>query len=362
MTARAAVDVQGVRGRLRSDGLGMTLFHEHIFVDNRARAPRPPRENAPDQAMWSQEMNPGLMADLRYKPMACEDNCVLNDLTAAIDELNYFTEVGGRTIIEQTPIGAGRKLEPLVRVAEATGLNIIAGTGYYLEVMHPRHLRTVSVGDIAEGMIDDIVNGQDGIKCGLIGEIGISPDFTGAERRVLQGAALAHHATGVPISVHLPGWHRLGHEILDCLESGGVSGSSVVLSHMNPSVTDCKYQLSLAQRGAYLSFDMFGIDWYFGHTGFQAPSDSLVAEGVVALYQAGAGEQILLSGDTFLKMQLRKYGGLGYDHVPLRVLPMLQRIGMSESEAAGLLGTNPGRVFESSAQNAAPASGRTWTS
>lgn len=123
------------------------------------------------------------------------------------------------------------------------------------------------------------------------------------------------------LSVHLPGWNRHGHEVLDILEDEGVNPSAVVLSHMNPCVADMEYQRSLARRSTWLSFDMLGTDWYFGHLDTQAPSDDAVARGIAGLYSEGFGHQLLISCDTFLKMQLRRYGGPGYDHVPQRFVP-----------------------------------------
>lgn len=345
-TGGPPVQVQCLDRAVPSDRLGMTLFHEHIFSDNRGRAPRPDRGDREAWELWNAPMEPRLAARLRVDPMACLDNCVLEDVSEAVDELGYFVRAGGSTIVDQTPIGAGRSLPQLARVADATGLNIVAGTGYYLETMHPQELRSLSVQQIGERMIGDLTVGEGGLRCGLIGEIGISADFTAAEKLVLRAAGMAQSATGVPLSVHLPGWHRYGHRVLDCLEEEGVPPECVVLSHMNPSAGDVDYHLSLAERGASLSFDMIGIDWYFAQTGFQAPSDMAVAEAVVEVWRAGFGSRILLSGDTFLKMQLRRYGGPGYDHTPARFLPRLIRLGMDAAEVDDLVRKNPGCVFE----------------
>jgi phosphotriesterase-related protein len=293
------------------------------------------------EAALSMEM----LARLRYEPLLCKDNCVLDDVDLATVEVERYRTAGGRTIVDQTPIGTGRDVAGLRTVAERTGLTIIASAGYYIERLHPAHLRPLGVDDIAASLIAEVVTGTDGVRSGVLGEMGVSADFTSEERRVLQAAGRAHQETGVPISVHLPGWNRYGHEVLDVLEREGVEPSSIVLSHMNPSVADTSYQRSLAQRGAWLSFDMLGIDWYFGHQDTQAPSDAEVARAVADLYIAGFGEQLLISCDTFLKMQLHRFGGFGYDHVPLRFVPRLQRLGLTESDTTVLTVRNPANVF-----------------
>ncbi|MGH2834559.1 MAG: hypothetical protein ACRDK2_17445 [Solirubrobacteraceae bacterium] len=82
---------------------------------------------------------------------------------------------------------------------------------------------------------------------------------------------------------------------------------------------DVDYQMRLAGRGARLGYDLFGIDWYFPEApqteAFQSPSDEQMARAVAGLVEAGVADQLLLSCDTFSKMQLVRYGGCGYAHV-----------------------------------------------
>ena len=59
------------------------------------------------------------------------------------------------------------------------------------------------------------------MRIGLIGEIGVSADFTPEEEKSLRGAARAQRRTGLPLMVHLPGWFRHGLRVLDIVERGG---------------------------------------------------------------------------------------------------------------------------------------------
>ena len=45
-------------------------------------------------------------------------------------------------------------------------------------------------------------------------------------------------AASVPLMVHLPGWERLAHRVLDVVGEEGVDPRHVVLCHMNPSQHD----------------------------------------------------------------------------------------------------------------------------
>ncbi len=60
-----------------------------------------------------------------------------------------------------------------------------------------------------ERILTDLRDGEDGVRPGIIGEIGVSADFTPAEQVSLRGALAAQVETGLPVQVHLPGWFRL---------------------------------------------------------------------------------------------------------------------------------------------------------
>lgn len=345
----APVVVQTVAGPVDPDRLGVTLFHEHVFTDNRGRASLPRAGDVEGTGMADAPVSIEMLGRLHYEPLLCRDNCVLDDVFLAVEETARFKAAGGTTIIDQTPMGIGRNVAGLRKVAETTGLTVIASAGYYTAALHPPALADLDIDQVAERLVHEVSAGTEGVRAGLIGEIGISAAFTDAERRVLRAAGRAQTATGVPLSVHLPGWNRYAHEVLDELEAQGVDPAAVVLSHMNPSVGDREYQNAVAARGAWLSFDMLGIDWYFGHQDTQSPCDAEVAQAIVSLWDGGFGSQLLISCDTFLKMQLHRFGGYGYDHVPLRFLPRLHRLGMSCTDTDVLVVDNPAAVFRAAA-------------
>ena len=130
------------------------------------------------------------------------------------------------------------------------------------------------------------------MRIGLIGEIGVSSDFTEDERKSLRGAARAQARTGLPLMVHLPGWFRLGHAVLDLAEAEGADPSRTILCHMNPSWDDQAYQRSLAARGAFIEYDMIGMDYFYADQGVQCPSDDEAAQGILALIEAGFADRI----------------------------------------------------------------------
>src|SRR5690242_875065 len=104
--------------------------------------------------------------------------------------------------------------------------------------------------------------------------------------------------------VHLPGWFRVGHRVLDIVAEEGADLRHTVLCHMNPSGGEVEYQVALAERGAFLEYDMIGMDFWYADQGVQCPSDEDNAAAIMRLIARGCLERVLLSQDVFLKMML----------------------------------------------------------
>ena len=67
---------------------------------------------------------------------------------------------------------------------------------------------------------------------------------------------------------------------------------------------------------------------------------------VLTLIGEGCIGQILLGGDVCMKTHLHAYGGKGYDHVPVRFLPLLRRHGVSEDDIHSMTVLNPARLLD----------------
>jgi phosphotriesterase-related protein len=341
--------VMTVNGPIPSADLGVTLMHEHLQNDC--------------SCWWHPPTDPGraylvdgpvrieILSELRQDPFVNKHNIALDDLDLCIDEVRAFADAGGRTVVDPTCRGIGRDPVALRRIAAETGLNIVMGSGYYLASSMPDTVARLSVDDIADEIVAEALLGTDGTdaRIGLIGEIGVSSDFTAEEEKSLRGAARAQARTGLPLMVHLPGWFRHGHRVLDVVEAEGANLSHTILCHMNPSHADWTYQRTLAERGAFIEFDMIGMDYFYADQQVQCPSDDAVALAILRLADAGHLDRVLLSQDVFLKMMLTRYGGNGYAFVQRHFLPRLARHGMDAASCAALLTTNPRRVFDATA-------------
>lgn len=335
--------VMTVTGPIDVAALGVTLPHEHILNDCRCWW-NPPKE--PDRRHLATEpVHIGILGELRQDPFVNLDNCALDDEPLAIAELLAFKHAGGATVVDPTCRGIGRDPQALVRISRATGLNIVMGAGYYLHSSHPPELARMSADDVADQIVAEAHEGIDGVRIGLIGEIGVSAAFTDAERKSLIGAARAQRRTGLPLMVHLPGWFRLGLEVLDIVAGEGGDLRHTVLCHMNPSWMDADYQQACAARGAFIEYDMIGMDFFYADQQVQCPSDDEAAGAIGRLIAAGFGDRILLSQDVFLKMMLSRYGGNGYAFVLRHFVPRLRRHGIAEAAIRTMLVDNPRALF-----------------
>ena len=345
MTLSFEPSVMTVLGPVPRDRLGITLMHEHILNDCSCwwRGHEPAFTSPIRDVPITAEM----LSQLRHDPFANLQNCALDDEALAVRELMLFAAEGGATVVDPTCKGIGRNPEALTRIARKTGLNIIMGAGYYLHSSHPAYLTDMEERDITEELVAEADQGvgPGRTRIGLIGEIGVSSEFTDAEKKVLRGAAVASAETGLPLMIHLPAWFRLAHDVLDIVEACGQSLDRVILCHMNPSGRDASYQRSLADRGAYLEYDMIGMDYWYADQGVQCPSDEDNAAAIAGLFADGYGSHVLLSQDVFIKMMLCAFGGNGYAHVQRHFLPRLLRHGLSETDLAMLTVDTPHRAL-----------------
>lgn len=341
--------VMTVNGPIAAEALGITLMHEHILNDCRCwwHAPKTPERQYLAGGFVCME----ILGELKQDPFVNKHNITLDDEPLAISELRAFANAGGQTVVEPTCRGIGRNPLALRRIAKAAGLNVVMGAGYYLGSSHPAEVADMTVGDIANEIVREAVEGVDGtdVKIGLIGEIGVSSDFTAEEEKSLRGAAQAQVRTGLPLMVHLPGWFRLGHRVLDVVAQEGADIRHTVLCHMNPSHDDFSYQSELAARGAFIEYDMIGMDFFYADQQVQCPSDEEAARAIVRLAEAGYLDRVLLSHDVFLKMMLTRYGGNGYAYVLRHFLPRLKRHGLDETALDQMMRANPRAVFQAGA-------------
>lgn len=297
--------VHTVLGDIAPEELGMTLMHEHVWID-------------------------------RYE-ITGDYNKRLMDAPLVVRELGGFRAAGGGTICDVTPPGIGRDPRMLQQISRESGLHIIMGSGWYTERFHRDEVARMSVSALAAQLIGEIEQGVDdtGIRPGIIGEIGSSTVMTPAEERALRAAARAQLATGLPLTTHAFGSNVALHQ-LEVLREEGADFSRVIVGHQD-SIDDPDLHETIARSGTWLQFDLLHAEneWEIQRR----------ADLILEVFARGLQDRLLLSHDVCMKSHLKAYGGRGYTAISEAFVPALETRGISEAEVQELLVTNPRRVF-----------------
>ena len=332
-----------VRGEVDPDRLGVTLMHEHLYIDLR-------RNHLPPQQSTATVLHPfEAKVSLSNLHLAREaypilDNYLLTDEQAAIEEVSEYRKHGGHTIVDVTSFGLKRDPLGLKRASEATGLNIVMGTGWYQKAFHPQNMDECTVEGLADDIVRDITVGADvtGVRSGIIGEIGINgrPIIENETKSIL-AAAQASRTTGAAISFHSPPLYDEKHKMLDIAAEGGADLTRVVLGHSDHMAQDVTFMLELLERGVYIEFDVLGRVV----TSLSPGYDAIVSSAIPRLIEAGYGNRILLSQDVCWKVHLKRYGGTGYSFVLEKFLPHLLDNSVTEARINEIMVENPKRVL-----------------
>jgi phosphotriesterase-related protein len=320
--------VETVRGAVDTAALGTTLMHEHVFV-----------------------LTPDVLAN--YGHEYWDEELRVAD---AVDKLTRLRALGVETIVDPTVVGLGRYIPRVARVNAEVDINIVVATGLYTFDELPRFLQNQGPGTLLGGeepmtemFVRDVREGigGTGVKAAFLKGVVEEKGITGDQERVHRAIAATHRETGVPITVHTNSEHRTGTLALDLYEAEGVDLTKVVVGHAGDS-NDLDYLRSLADRGATLGCDRFGLDRY-------NPTDRRVAT-VAELCAQGYTDRIVLAhdascyidfylGDAAQSELRRRAPNWHYEHISRDVLPALRDAGVSDEQITTMMVDNPRRYF-----------------
>ena len=304
--------IQTVLGPIPPEKLGITLMHEHAFIDG-----------------WE------FGGRTSY-------NVIFDDEALLSEELTRYREAGGVAFVDVTPIGLGRNPEGLCRLAAATDLQVVMGTGWYRERVYPRYVYELATNQLADLLIREFAEGVDGteIRPGIIGEIGTERfHITPAEERVFRACARAQRETGASLTTHTTHFGDLALEQVALLLEEGVDPERIVIGHLGErrSIDDV---LAVARSGVYVQIDHVGCT-----PGDGCQSEHQRAHNVAEVVRAGHLHQVLISMDICESNRLHWGGGHGYDYLLRRFVPLLQQEGLTDTQIQAILVDNPRRVL-----------------
>jgi phosphotriesterase-related protein len=334
-----------VRGEISPDELGKTLSHEHLLWDASMWAREAPRELG-ERERFQRPVGLANRGHVVYHNFFYPDNLVQMDTGIAIEEALKFRLAGGSTICDVSNIGIGRDPDALYRISVETGLNVVMGSGRYVESSWSHADESKTVEELKREIVDEFRSGVGPrkIRPGILGEVGVSSIKSALEVKNLTASGMAQKELGCPVLIHTPIWEKDGNQILDILTEAGADVGKVALSHLDPTMEDYQYADSLAKRGAYIVFDQFGME-LMTYEGAFLPSDEMRIRTIVEQVKRGNLERILLSHDVAFKICLTRWGGFGYAHILENIVPRLLQKGMTQEQIDVILIENPKRLL-----------------
>ena len=300
-----------VTGEVRSDAAGAVLMHEHVLCD--------------------------------FHRITNDLNQVLDDVDLVAGELGHLDGGPVRTVVETTSVGLGRDLEGLRDIARRTGLNIVAGCGWYREPFLPREVFETTSEGLADILVSEINEGvgESGVRPGIIGEIGAkrSP-MTPAEERVLRAGGFAQLRTGVSIYTHASR-STVGIDQARILLGMGVPPGRIVIGHADTVPQNRRaYWSELLDMGVTLGFDTVKPDFSY--------EVGVRIRGLAWLAERGSLDQVVVSNDVCYRSHLRAFGGGGYPYVVTGFFDALREVGFGEQEFRTIFCDTPVRLLQRS--------------
>jgi phosphotriesterase-related protein len=253
--------VYTVQGPADSQDLGVTLVHEHVRFRDEAVA-----------ANWP----------ARYDEQA--------ELSAALEAVNAARERGVKTIFDPTAMFGGRDVHFMKRVADETGVRILACTGIYSYDYLPHYFENRDIDAMAEHFVTDIEQGIQGtdIRAAFLKCAADAAGVTEHVEKIHRAVARASIKTGAPIMAHSMPAVGTGPRQVEIFLEEGVDPASIQIAHCGDS-DDVSYIEGLLEKGVYVGLDRYGLQMY-------RPIDdrnAITAE----LLRRGHAERLVISQD-----------------------------------------------------------------
>jgi phosphotriesterase-related protein len=319
----AAREVQTVTGRVAAADLGRTLVHEHVLIGF-----------------------PGWQLDALAPPYVRAEA-----MARAVDQMQELRDLGVGTFVDPCPMDLGRDVEFLAELSQRSGLRIVCTTGAYFEAEGITYtFRHMPVEEIAAIYIKEITEGigDTGIRAGAVKIATGAQQVSEYERKLVIAGARAARETGVPLISHTQE-ASCGHDQIDLVTGEGVPAGRLLVGHSD-GIDDHDYHRSLAERGAFVGFDRFGISLIV--------PDEVRVKNVLRLAQSGHVRNILLSHDSIVCWQGRPlpFANRHEDVLAMlpdwrptsiltKIVPQLRAGGLGDEDIATILVDNPRRFF-----------------
>jgi phosphotriesterase-related protein len=362
--------IMSVCGPITPEQLGFTSMHEHILSDCsmfRNRVRKNCYVSSRHVVKPEEQLVLSNRSALRHDIVLSIDNMRLDDENMMTAEVADFKAGGGDSIVEASAPGIRSSPDDLIgirRIAERTGVHIVASTGLYVEDTWPICYRSMTFEQYVRFLRHEITQG--------IGNTGIFPGHIKAAYEVyteqlevyLRASAFVAGETGLSLQVHLGPdvtQEEIHQHVLQPLFQGGCIPEKTILCHVQllmgvlsieQLVTHCGrvpfdigLHKNLLDMGFVLSFTPLGFEADNEPLGIANYPDWYILSGLVALINEGYAEQLVIGNDVFTKLATRRGGGEGYRRLADFVVPVLRNCGVSDKDINKITVENPARIL-----------------
>ena len=187
---------------------------------------------------------------------------VLDQEDRIVEELQEYKQSGGGSQVDCQPGGAGRDGNELVRISEASGVHVIACTGYHLKEYYPiqNKIWSMNLDQAARYFLQEVNQGLEETRNskpvypGFI-KIAAQETLKKSPKQLIEAAVIASNKTGLLIEMHT----EKGSSIEDHVKfiAGlNLAPDRLVLCHIDKR-PDPGLHKELCQAGFLLEYDTF---------------------------------------------------------------------------------------------------------
>jgi len=296
-----------VQGPLPYESLGITDAHNHMWIE--------------------------------AVPGADPSAPILNQFNPILKELVEYREKGGETLLDCQPQGCGRDGNQLLALSKASGVNIIACTGFHRRKYYAQShwLWNAGAQEICDFLcseldkgISETLNTPAPIRAGFI-KIALEAAWADCPHAALEGAASAAFKTKALMEIHTEKG-ALAEKACVYFTDLRLLPNQLVLCHMDKR-PDIGLQKELARLGVLLEFDTFYRPKYNPSTNLWPLIEQMV--------NAGFSDRVALATDM-AEAELYHFigGGAGLASLPGEIRDQLNEKGFPEAARKQMLGGN----------------------
>lgn len=261
-------------------------------------------------------------------------------------ELVEYRESGGKSLVDCQPGGCGRNGEVMRDLSRASGVQIVACTGFHLRQYYPAdawiYQPTTGCDGVRDYFVEEIIAGlretqhlAEPVRAGFI-KIACEANINRTPAHLMEAAAQAGLETGVAIEVHTE--KGAGAEkIAQRFEQHGFPLTRLILCHIDKR-PDFGLHSELARAGVTLEYDTFYRTKYRPEQHLWPLLERMVAAGL-------AGRVVIATDMAEAAMWTRLGGQPGQKAFTGQILPRLQALGLPEEIIDQLMGRNIARLL-----------------